>query len=166
MSEVSRPRGLAERLQEQQTAQQAAIDHHVKQVGKMMRNSLDSLGETWSKSVADAHELTEQNIRAEARRLGKLWLRTTVIGLAVFVAIWVGVSVVLQWYRVQTETSVAVLVRIEQRIEGARQLLAELEPQTGGVQLREIEGERYLVLPLGSEPAGTISGLEAVKLPR
>ena len=54
------------------------------------------------------------------------------------------------------------------RIEQARETLAELEADTWGIALREIEGERYVVLPFGTlaDPGWEVSDRPAVKLSR
>ena len=51
-------------------------------------------------------------------------------------------------------------------IRQARQTLTELETATWRVKLREIEGERFVVLPAGSleRPPWTVGGQPAVKL--
>ena len=51
-------------------------------------------------------------------------------------------------------------------IEQARRTLAELHRTTWRVELREIDGERFVVLPAGSleRPPWTVGGQPAVKL--
>ncbi len=51
-------------------------------------------------------------------------------------------------------------------IEEARQTLAKLEETTWRVELREIDGERFVVLPAGSleRPPWTVGGRPALKL--
>ncbi len=51
-------------------------------------------------------------------------------------------------------------------IEEARQTLARLEETTWGIVLREIEGERFVVLPAGAlaYPPWTVDTRPAVKL--
>ena len=53
-------------------------------------------------------------------------------------------------------------------IEKGRETLAEIEETTWGVTLREIDGERYVVLPAGSldYPPWTVGGRPTVKLSR
>ena len=45
-------------------------------------------------------------------------------------------------------------------IAAARQTLAQLEETTGSVELRDIDGERFVVLPAGSleHPPWTVGG--------
>lgn len=51
-------------------------------------------------------------------------------------------------------------------IEEARQTLTRLEGSTWGVALREIEGERFVVLPDGAlaDPPWRVDGRPALKL--
>ena len=51
-------------------------------------------------------------------------------------------------------------------IKEARATLARIEATTWGVTLREIEGERFVVLPPGtlSNPPWTVGGQPALKL--
>ena len=52
-------------------------------------------------------------------------------------------------------------------IEEARVTLARIEDTTWGLELKEIEGERFVVLPAGtlSNPPWTVGGRPALKLP-
>jgi len=52
-------------------------------------------------------------------------------------------------------------------IEEARATLARIEDTTWRLELREIEGERFVVLPAGtlSNPPWTVGGRPALKLP-
>ena len=51
-------------------------------------------------------------------------------------------------------------------IEQARETLTEIEETTWGLELREIDGERYVVLPAGTpdRPFWTVGGRRALKL--
>ncbi len=166
MSADSTQTSLRDRLTKQREHLQAEIEHHNAQVTKVMRNSLDSLGETWSKSVSDVLEITETNIRAEARRLGMLWIRTMVVGLTVCVVIWFAAWAILQSLHDQIDLQADTLNFLERGTADARLMLQELETPTYGLRLREIEGVFYVLLPAGSEITGTIEGLAAVQLPR
>ena len=55
---------------------------------------------------------------------------------------------------------------LEVRIDTARETLAEIEDTTWGVTLREIDGERFVVLPDGTldHPPWTVGGRPALKL--
>ena len=55
-------------------------------------------------------------------------------------------------------------LKLNMRIEQARETLAEIEETIWGVTLREIEGERFVVLPAGTldYPPWTVRGRPAV----
>ena len=61
---------------------------------------------------------------------------------------------------------VAVWQGVDRDIEEARQTLAQFEVDIWGIALREIEGERFVVLPAGSlaYPPWTVRDRPAVKL--
>ena len=64
------------------------------------------------------------------------------------------------------EWKVETLAALNVDIEQARETLAHLEETTWRVRLREIDGERYVVLPAGtlSNPLWTVGGRPALKL--
>ena len=54
------------------------------------------------------------------------------------------------------------------RIEGGHEVLAEIEETTWGVGLREVNGEQYVTLAVGTRirPAFTVDGRRYLKLSR
>ncbi len=70
------------------------------------------------------------------------------------------------WTRIQIRVGTA--AELDRDIEEARQTLAQFEVDTWGIALREIEGERFVVLPAGSlaYPPWTVRDRPAVKLSR
>ena len=70
------------------------------------------------------------------------------------------------WTRIQARIETAALLDVD--IEEAGRTLAQLETDTWGIALREIEGERFVVLPTGTldDPPWTVRGRPAVKLSR
>ena len=58
------------------------------------------------------------------------------------------------------------LAPLQVQIERARETLAAIEETSWGVTLREIDGERFVVLPGGAleDPPWTVRGRPAVKL--
>ena len=66
----------------------------------------------------------------------------------------------------QSVMDVAVWQGVDRDIEEARQTLAQFEVDIWGIALREIEGERFVVLPAGSlaYPPWTVRDRPAVKL--
>ncbi len=74
----------------------------------------------------------------------------------------------MHWLSTSIQRRIETLAAVNVRIEQARESLAEIEETTWGVTLREIDGERYAVLPAGSldYPPWTVGGWPAVKLSR
>ena len=64
------------------------------------------------------------------------------------------------------EWKVETLAALNVDIERAREALAEIEETSWGLELREIDGERYVVLPAGalSNPPWTVGGRPALRL--
>ena len=58
--------------------------------------------------------------------LAWLWLRTTVIGLGVFAAIWSSLWTMGQWQHRQIRENIDLLLHLEEQIEERRQTLREL----------------------------------------
>ncbi len=69
------------------------------------------------------------------------------------------------WTTIEQQIEALTVLRVD--IEQARQSLAQLEKKTWRVELREIDGQRFVVLPAGSleRPRWTVGGRPALKLP-
>ena len=74
----------------------------------------------------------------------------------------------MHWLSRSIDARFETLTEVNIRIHRARETLAEMEKTTWGVELREISGERYAVLPAGapSRPAFTMDGRPYFKLSR
>ena len=70
------------------------------------------------------------------------------------------------WTRIKVRIETAAVLDLD--IEEARQTLAQLETDTWGIALREIEGERVVVLPAGTlaDPPWTVGGRQVEALER
>ena len=98
----------------------------------------------------------------------KAWLRPLVVGLSLFLGISGGSWATMHWLWRNIEVRIEALARLNRQVEEARWTLAEIEETTWGVTLREIEGERFVVLPSGTldDPPWTWRDRPAVKLSR
>ena len=98
----------------------------------------------------------------------KAWLRPLVVGLGLWLGIFGGSWATMHWLWARIESRIETAVDLDVRIDGARRTLAQMEVDTWGVELREIKGERYVVLPLGTldNPPWTWRDRPAVKLSR
>ena len=72
----------------------------------------------------------------------------------------------MHWLSASIQSRIETLAMLEVRIDQARDTLAEIEETTWGVTLREIDGERFVVLPDGmlDHPPWTVGGRPALKL--
>ena len=72
----------------------------------------------------------------------------------------------MRWLASSIHDRIETLATANPRIEEAHEALAELEADTWGIALREIKGERYVVLPFGTraDPGWKVRDRPAVKL--
>ena len=96
------------------------------------------------------------------------WLRPLVVGLSLFLGISGGSWATMHWLWRSIELQIEALATLNLQIEEARWTLDEIEETTWGVTLREIEGDRFVVLPFGTldNPPWTVRDRPAVKLSR
>ncbi len=131
---------------------------------------LRRLGESWSSAASSAQRSIEADLAAWTGRtralLMRVWLLTTVAGLSVLVAICGGGWGTMRWMSTSIEDRLNALAILNVDIGQARRTLAQLEETTWSVELRELDGERFVVLPAGSleHPPWTVGGRPAVKL--
>ena len=72
----------------------------------------------------------------------------------------------MHWLSASIQSRIETLAALKVQIEQARETLAEIEETSWGVTLREIDGERFVVLPDGTldDPPWTVGGRPALKL--
>ena len=133
-----------------------------------LRRRLESERREIEELTASELERLGANSRRVARSalLLKAWIRPLVVGLSLWLGILGGSWATMRWLstRIQARIQTAAVLGLD--IEEARQTLARLEAHTWGIALREIEGERFVVLPVGSlaYPPWEVRGRPAVKL--
>ena len=127
-------------------------------------------GESLSTAASSAQRSIEADMAAWTGRtralLMRVWLLTTAAGLSVLVAICGGGWGTMRWLSTSIENRLNALAILNVDIGQARRTLAQLEKTTWSVELREIDGERFVVLPVGSleHPPWTVGGRPAVEL--
>ena len=96
----------------------------------------------------------------------RAWLRHLVVGLSLFLGICGGGWATMHWLSTTIYNRIETLAVLDIDIEEARETLARIEETTWGVTLREINGERFVVLPTGSlsNPPWTVGGRPALNL--
>ena len=109
---------------------------------------------------------TEASVARMRAMLLNAWLRPLVVGLSLFLGFSGGSWGLMQWLSASIQSQIETLAMLEVRIDQARETLVEIEDTTWGVTLREIDGERFLVLPDGAleDPPWTVGGRPALKL--
>ena len=96
----------------------------------------------------------------------RAWLLPLIVGLSLSLGICGGSWAGTHWLWTTIEQQIETLTVLRVNIEEARATLARIEAATWGVTLREIDGERFVVLPAGtlSNPPWTVGGRPALKL--
>ena len=96
----------------------------------------------------------------------RTWCRPLVIGLSLSLGICGGSWAAMRLLWTAIEWKVETLAALTVDIEQARRTLTGIEETTWGLELMEIDGERFVVLPAGTpdRPFWTVGGRPALKL--
>ena len=162
---TSNANALTERLRRRLEAERREIE-------ELTASELEQLGESSRRVARNALRTIERDTEEATGRMRALllraWLRPLVVGLSLWLGIFGGSWATTHWLSARVQSSIEIAGTLEFRIEQARQTLARIEGETWGITLREIEGERFVVLPRGSldRPPWTVRGRSAVKLSR
>ena len=131
---------------------------------------LRRLGESLNSAARSAQRSIDADMAAWTERtralLMRAWLLPAAAGLSLFLVICGGSWGTMRWLSMRIESQLQALAILDVDIQQARQTLTELETATWRIELREIDGERFVVLPAGSleRPPWTVGGQPAVKL--
>ena len=165
MSMTSGPNDLTSRMRQRLEADR-------RQIEEVAARELERLGERLSAVASGALRSIEADTASATARMSALlrraWLRPLVVGLSLFLGISGGSWATMHWLSRSIERRIETLAKLNVQIEEARETLAEIEETTWGVTLREIDGERFVVLPAGTleHPPWTVRDRPAVKLSR
>ena len=98
--------------------------------------------------------------------LMRAWLLPAAAGLSLFLVICAGSWGTMRWLSMRIESQLQALAILNVDIEQARKTLTQFETMTWRVDLLEIDGERFVVLPAGSleRSPWRVGGRPAVKL--
>ena len=141
-----------------------------REIEKAGAAELRQLGESLGNAARSAQRSIEADMAAWTGRtrtlLMRAWLLPPAVGLSVFLVMCGGIWGTMRWLSTSVENRLKALAILNVDIEQARQTLARLHTTTWRVELREIDGERFVVLPAGSleRPPWTVGGQPAVKL--
>ncbi len=131
---------------------------------------LQRLGESLSSAAQRAQRSIDADMAAFTDRtmslLTRAWLLPAAAGLSLFLVICVGSWGTMRWLSMRIESQLQTLAILNVDIEQASETLIELETATWRIELVEIDGERFVVLPAGSleRPPWRVGGRPAVKL--
>ncbi len=160
---TSTPNELTSRLRRRLEA-----DH--REIEETATKELRRLGGSLSAVVNDALHTIEADTAAAVGGLSALlrraWLRPLVVGLSLSLGIVGGSWAGTRWLWTTIEQQIEALAVLRVDIEEARATLARIEETTWGLELTEIDGDRFVVLPAGalSKPPWTVGGRPALKL--
>ena len=142
------------------------------EIEALTTNELERLAENSRRVARSALRSIERDTEEATGRMRalllKAWLRPLVVGLSLWLGIFGGSWATMHWLWTGIQSRIEMAVDLDLRIEEARQTLTQMEVDTWGIVLSEINGERFVVLPFGTldNPAWTVRDRPAVKLSR
>ena len=148
------------------------LENERREIEELTASELGRLGENSRRVARNALRSIERDTEEATGRMRELllkaWLRPFVVGLGLWLGIFAGGWATMQWLSRSVQDRIETLATANLRIEGAREMLAEIEETTWGVGLREVSGERYVTLPVGTPvlTAFTVDGRPYLKLSR
>ena len=148
------------------------LERERREIEELTADELDRLGENSRRVARNALRTIERDTDAATGRMRvlllKAWLRPLVVGLSLWLGICGGSWATMHWLWTRIQVRIETVAELDRDIEEAWQTLAQFEKDTWGIALREIEGERFVVLPAGSlaYPPWTVRDRPAVKLSR
>ena len=154
---------LAARLRRKLETDRRAIERAATAELQKLGESLSSAAQRAQRSIdADMAAFTDRTMSV----LTRAWLLPAAAGLSLFLIICVGSWATMRWLSMRIESQLQTLATLNVDIEQARETLTHLEETTWRVELLELDGERYVVLPAGSleRPPWRVGGRPAVKL--
>ena len=150
---------------------QSRLENERAEIEATAARQLKVLGESLRGVAQNALNTTEADTAAWIERVRRMflrgWLWPLMFGLMFSAGICGGSWAGTRWLWTTIEQQIEALTLLRVDIEEARATLARIEDTTWGLELKEIEGERFVVLPAGalSNPSWTVGGRPALKLP-
>ena len=148
------------------------LESERREIEELTASELGRLAENSRHVARNALRTIERDTEEATGRMRELllkaWLRPLIVGLSLWLGFFGGSWATMQWLSSSIQNRIETLAMANGRIEQARETLAELEADAWGIALREIEGERYMVLPFGTlaDPGWEVRDRPAVKLSR
>ena len=150
---------LQRRLETERTEMEATAARELKVLGESLRGVA-------SNALRTIEADTAARIGRIRGMLLRAWLWPLVAGLSLSVGICGGSWAAMRLLWTAIEWKVETLAALTADIEQARRTLTEIEETTWGLELMEIDGERFVVLAAGTldSPPWTVGGRPALKL--
>ena len=148
------------------------LENERREIEELTASELERLGENSRRVARSALRTIERDTEEATGRMRAMllraWLRPLALGLSLWLGIFGGSWATMHWLWTRIQSRIEMAADLDVRIEEARQTLTRLKGSTWGIALREIEGERFVVLPAGTldNPAWTVRDRPAVKLSR
>ena len=149
---------------------QRRLDTERSEIEATAARELKVLGESLRGVAGSALRTIEADTAAATGRMRgmllRAWVRPLVIGLSLSLGICGGSWAAMRLLWTAIEWKVETLAALTADIEQARETLTEIEETTWGLELMEIDGTRFVVLPAGTpdRPFWTVGGRPALKL--
>ena len=165
MNETSTPSDLTSRLRSRLEADRKEIEETATRELRRLGESLSAVRSAALRSIEADTEVATGRMR---ELLMKAWLRPLVVGMSLFLGICGGSWATMHWLSRSIDSRFETLSEVGVRIVRARDTLAVLHETTWGIELVEINGDRYVSLPVGTpvRPGFTMDGRPYLKLSR
>ncbi len=162
MSRTSDPNDLNARVRNRIAADRRQIQEAAASEQRQLGENLRAVANGALRTIESDTAATVARVRV---MLLNAWLRPLIVGLSLFLAFSGGNWGLMHWLSASIQSQIETLAMLEVRIDQARETLVEIEDTTWGVTLREIDGERFVVLPDGAleDPPWTVGGRPALK---
>ena len=165
MERTSSANDLTERLRRR-------LERERREIEELTASELERLAENSRRVARNALRTIERDTEEATGRMRELlvkaWLRPLIVGLSLWIGFFGGSWATMRWLSRSIQARIERVAELDYDIYDARQTLAQMEVDTRGVALLEIEGERVVVLPQGTleDPRWTWRGRPVVKLSR
>ena len=166
MERTSTANDLTDRLRRRLESERQEIE-------ELTASELERLGENSRRVARNALRSIERDTEEAAGRmrelLAKAWQRPLIVDVSLWIGFFGGSWATMRWLSGGIQNRIETRAELNRDIADARRTLAELEEDTWGVALLEIEGERFVVVPDGvlADPPWWVDGdRPALKLSR
>ena len=163
MERTSTANDLSDRLRRR-------LESERREIEELTASELKRLAENSRRVARNALGTIERDTEEATGRmrelLAKAWQRPLIVGLSLWIGFFGGSWATMRWLAGSIQARIETRAELGRDIEDARQTLAQLEADTWGIALLEIEGERYVVLPFGTlaDPGWEVRDRPAVRL--